>query len=132
MFEQLSIFDFLPPEEDLETLPIEDMIKRVEEATGLNFTRCEAGRYQDYTDYEAKVKNCQFECGYLRWDVDLPEANIKEGARFISVGWMLPKMGQAMGVNSVAEAIEFFKRALARLDEGTRKVRNRNDKRRCY
>ena len=124
MFEQLSIFDFLPSEEDLETLPIEEMIKRVEEATGLSFTRCEAGRFQGpNTSYKAKFKNCQFDCGYLRWGVDLPEADIKKGARFISVGWMLPRMGEGMGVNSVAEAIEFFNRVIKQLKGETKKAR---------
>ena len=114
--EQMTIFDYLKPDaEDLETLPIEGMIKRVEEATGLNFTRCDAGRFQENTSYEAKIKSCRFDCGYLRWSVDLPEANIKEGARFISVGWNLPKMGQGEGVNSVSEAIDFFNRAIKRL-----------------
>ena len=123
MFEQLSIFDFLPSEEDLDTLDEYGMIRRVEEGTGLKFTEDKtAPSWLGSRYFAAKVKKVEFECYYSTY---FPEVTWRKNKtlRFISCGWASKTSGQGSPCDTVEEAIDFFKRAFARLDEGTKKER---------
>jgi hypothetical protein len=110
---QMTIFDYLKSdEEDLETLPIEYMIKRVEEATGLNFMdsyKLPSGSVR----YEAKIKKVVFTIGYDRalW-------KSWEGKRFISAGYMVgTRYGSDAPYTSLKFAIEMINSDIKHLKE---------------
>ena len=131
MFEQLSIFDFLPSEDadDLDTLDEYEMIRRVEEGTGLKFTEDKtAPSWLGERYFFAEVKKVKFDCHYSKY---FPEVTWRKNKtlRFISCGYECKKTWSGCGApaDTVEEAIEFFKRAFERLDEGTKKARAKNE-----
>lgn len=107
---QMNIFDFLTPLEiPLDDLPEDEMVKMIAEATGLDFKYID-----DFWGWQFKKQNVTFSVHYSNYNMT------DSTARFISTGFDTLKQGVGSPCDSIEEAIRFFKRALFRLDEGTR------------
>lgn len=111
MIGQMNIFDFAQEAEDLETLPLEEMVARIADATGLKFKY--AYETQDGAKYTAKIKNVVVTLCYSRalWKE-------REGQRFISTDYVVSnRWGQGGAFFSVADAIADLMHDLEELRE---------------
>lgn len=104
-FEQLSIFDFLKPETtetDIELLPVEEIARIIGEQLGLAFHKDKFGYYS------AKANGTTYEISkatYLTHDE-------RYGKAFISCGWERSHSGGGSPIDSVEEAVEWFKKKM--------------------
>ena len=113
---QMTIFDFLtPPERPLEDLPESEMVKMITDATGLKF------RFIDsFWGWQVKERGVLFSVQYDNYLVD-------DKRRFIGADWNANHQGQCSPCDSVQEAIDFFRKAIRRLDEGTRRFEQKGE-----
>jgi len=104
--EQMSIFDFMEIEKtsDLDAMSEADMVQAVKEATGIDFKFKD-----DLWGYVANIGKVQFEVKYSNYSID-------DHRRFISVGYGTKTSGVSGPCDSLQEAIQFFKRALERME----------------
>lgn len=112
---QMTIFDFLPqPDDDLETLPEEEMVRRISEAIGMTFKPVvyEYG----FKEYVAKIS--KHEKYTIQYDNYL---GINDNRRFIGVGWTYRTSGGGSPCDSVQEAVDWFKRAITKSIPNERK-----------
>ena len=100
MYEQMTIFDLLKP--SLDDLPEEDMVRQVSSATGLDFKWRD-----DFWKWECKVKDVRFSVHYSNYSFGNHE-------RFISCGYDRKTEGSSGPMDSLDEAIEFFKKGKER------------------
>ncbi len=106
---QMSIFDFIELHENaLDDLPESEMVKMIANATGLNFCYIDS-----FWGWRVKKRRVTFSVEYDNY--------IEDGRRFIGADWQTSTQGASSPCDSVQEAIEFFQRAIKRLDAGTRK-----------
>ena len=100
MPEQMSIFDFIPiPEQSLEDMTDDEIVRKIEEGTGLKFWL--NTRFGNY--YETKVRGVTFYIHMSRYDLD------DNQNRFIGVGWDKKSEGASAPRDSVKEAIDWIK-----------------------
>lgn len=106
---QMTIFDFLKPQErPLEDLPEDEMVKMITDATGLNFRHIDS-----FWGWQCKRRGVTFSVQYDNYTENF--------RRFIGADWQTNKQGQSSPCNSVQEAIDFFRKAIRRLDKASGK-----------
>lgn len=118
MVGQISIYEWLKPnQEDLNTLPEEDMIQQIANATGLEFHRIDFENvYADYShEYEARKHKVRYTANYDNY-------MIGDHARFIAVGCnAFPagyKEGSGAPCDSIDEAITWIKKRMEKYATG--------------
>ena len=105
--EQMSIFDFIQePEENLEEMDEEEIIRKIEEGTGLRFRL--NPRFGNY--YEYKINKTLFYIHISRYEME------DNQNRFIGVGWEKGSSGGSAPRDSVKEAVSWLKKKIATLD----------------
>ena len=103
---QMSLWDFIPMQTDLDRLTEEEMIHMLEMATGLSFTK-KVYAY-DFYEYEAKRSKVTFSA---KFDNYIMEDNKR---RFISAGYDIANHGGiGCPCDTVDEAISIMKKGLA-------------------
>lgn len=102
---QISIFDILPPEEnyDIQNMTTEDMARVVGNAIGYQF---KPSGWED--KYEVKIKKLTLSIHKSYYLCD----DRKEGSPFIGCGWSENTSGGGSPIDSVEDAIKYFKRVL--------------------
>ena len=105
-YDQMSIFDFLEVDYgDINNMTEEDMVRKIHEATGLNF------RYRDSMfGWEAKEGKVRYNVKYSNYN-----ESIHNGRRHISCGWQTKMEGCGVPRDSLEEAIDFLKTARQRM-----------------
>ena len=103
---QMTIFDFLPGDGDLDTMSIEQAAEEIGNALSCIFV------YNSFHGwYEAKVKGLMLAIEFDNYDT-MDELN---GRRFLGVEWSIKK-GSAGGgkpCDTIQEAIDYFKRRMS-------------------
>ena len=101
---QLSIFDIMPKEDDvdrdLETLPEDEMITLIKTHTGLPF-EVDNIQIDKNTLYSCKRKGLKFSVHYSRF-------TIEPYSKFISCGYSYKTGGVGAPCDSLEKAIAFF------------------------
>ena len=104
---QMTIWDFLPSTESLESIPEADMVKRIGDAIGVSFQPDRLG------GYAAKIGKNILYCEYDRYSINDDDEN-GTGDLFIGVEFngrdkYGRKFGAAAPRDSIQEAIEWFR-----------------------
>lgn len=96
---QISIWEWLGTD-DINSMDEEEMVRRVGDATGLDF------KYRDNLfGWEHKSKGVRFNIHYSNY-----HPGINDGRRFISCGFDYGNGGRSGPMDSLEEAITFFKK----------------------
>lgn len=111
---QMTIFDFLKPSNDLDSLPEEEMVRIVGNAIGIPFA------YKDDLFGWVYSKNkISYSIQYDNYDLG---DDLEDGKRFISVDFEDNRSGQHYGCSSpcdsIDKAITFFRTRMERIREG--------------
>ena len=106
---QITIFDLLEPAEAaLESMTTADMAREIGRQVGIEF---KPSGWSD--EYQAVIgKKLKLTIHKAHYSCDT--VNNKEGDPFIGVGWDLGTSGCGSPVDSIEEAVEFFKKAIER------------------
>lgn len=110
---QISIFDILPPEEnyDIQSMTTEDMARVVGNAIGYQF---KPSGWED--EYEVKIKKLTLSIHKSHYLCDTKDR--KEGSPIIGCGWSENTGGGGSPIDSVEDAIKYFKRVLGLYERG--------------
>lgn len=108
---QMTIWDLM--KESLDDLTSEQMVSRIGDRTGLNFSPIKDFKWLDEPYFVAKYRKGTIEVNYSQYET-LDERN---GKRFISAGWTYSKGGGGGPYDSVDEAVKAIEGFKRRLDE---------------
>lgn len=112
--EQLTIFDFLPPEEnkyDIENMTTAEIAKIIGERVGVQFKP--TGWVEEFG---TKIKKLKLSLHKSRYACDTTDR--KKGDAFISVGYDIGSGGGGSPVDSIEAAVNYFKQKLEKYKKG--------------
>lgn len=116
---QMSIFEFLPQEDDFCTMPEAEVMEIISQRIGvkLQYTNY-SNKYDKLHDYSAKVGKMNINASIDTYVTTLGgDSKVIEGHKFISVGWGNSTSGGGRPCDSIDEAVEYLLKALGRKKE---------------
>ena len=113
---QLSLFDLLPQQEDLETIPPDKMAEMIGTAVGVKLSWNER-----FFQYEGRIGKVTVSVEY-----DYFAEGVFGGRKFIGASVSLPHGGTSCPCDSITEAIEFIRRVLPKQLEWEKEYMIRN------
>lgn len=105
--DQMTIFDFLPQEYDIEKMAAKEIAEAIGSRLGINFQKRKSDGY-DCEIYEAKV-------GKLTLEVDKNQFNVPPYTWYVGCGCNYSHGGSAAPIETIDGAVKWFRRELNRL-----------------
>lgn len=104
--DQMTIFDFLPQEYDIEKMATKEIAKVIGDRLGVSFQKCKIDGL-DCESYEAKV-------GKLRLEVDKDRFSVPPYTWYVGCGVSYNKGGAGAPIETIEGAVKWFRRELSR------------------
>lgn len=95
-YHQMSIWDYMTPVV-LDNLSEHEMVRQIENQTGLKFSLSDSNKWSEFVYYEAKDKGVRYQLHY--------DTYMNTTTRFIAVGWDYKTSGGGCPCDSVDEAV---------------------------
>lgn len=116
MVGQMSIFEFLPQDDDFCTMPEAEVIEIISQRIGVKLQyRDYSSKFDEFHDYSAKVGKMTINAHISTYTTTLGgDSKVIEGHKFIGVGWGDSTSGGGRGCDSIDEAVEYLLEALGR------------------
>lgn len=112
MNEQITIFQWLENQTDLDKISEAQMVQEIGAALGLTFSKCDF-----FGDWRAKIGKMTLCLEYSNYF-----EGINGGRRFIGADAETGTAGASSPCDSIDEAIEFFKRQIAKIPKQRKRV----------
>ena len=104
--DQMTIFDFLPQEYDIEKMATKEIAKVIGDRLGVSFQKVKIDGL-DCETYEAKV-------GKLRLEVDKDRFSVPPYTWYVGCGVSYNKGGAGAPIETIECAVKWFRRELSR------------------
>lgn len=104
--DQMTIFDFLPQEYDIEKMATKEIAKVIGDRLGVSFQKCKIDGL-DCETYEAKV-------GKLRLEVDKDRFSVPPYTWYVGCGVSYNKGEAGAPIETIEGAVKWFRRELSR------------------
>lgn len=112
--DQMTIFDFLPQEYDIEKMTIKEIAEVIGERLGISFQKSKFDGLE-YEPYEAKV-------GKVTLEIEKNRFSVPPYIWYVGCGVSYNKGGAAAPIETIDGAVKWFKRELSRNELYTRRA----------